>query len=225
MALQGNITDYLLVFSGGVLVSFSPCVYPLIPVTLSFIGARAGGSKLKGLFLSLVFVLGFAVTYSILGLIASLTGSLFGKISTHPLTYFILGNVFILSGLSFLEVININFIGLSAQGKIKNTGGFLAAFLLGLFAGLGAGPCVAPALGAVLVYVASKANVVYGASLLFTFAYGVGFTLILAGTFGGLLLALPKSGAWLNWVKKISAFIFIGIGEYFLIKAGGGLLW
>ena len=201
-------------------MSFSPCVYPLVPITLGFIGVKAGSSRLKGLNLSLIYVFGLAVTYSILGLIASLTGRLFGQISTHPISFFIIGNACIIAGLSFFDIINISFKGIRLQNKIKMRGDFFSAFLLGLASGLVAGPCTAPALGAILFYVAAKQNIFYGASLLFVFAYGMGFLLILVGTFSAVFLNLSRSGIWLARVKKLSGFILLGIGEYFLLKAG-----
>ncbi len=220
MNLQGNSLDYLGVFLGGVIVGFSPCVYPLVPVTLGFIGVGAGGSRLRGFLLSLIYVLGLAITYSALGLIASLTGKLFGEISTHPVSFLVIGNACILAGLSFFDIIPLNLIGIPIQGRIKRTGGYVSVFLLGLASGLVAGPCTAPALGTILLYVASRQNVFYGASLLFVFAYGMGLLLILVGTFSSLLLNFPKSGAWLMRIKKACGFILIAIGEYFLIKAG-----
>jgi len=201
-------------------VSFSPCVYPLIPVTLGFIGVKAGSSRLRGLILSLIYVLGLAVTYSILGLIASLTGRLFGQISSHPISFLIIGNVCIISGLSFFDIINISFKGLRLQNKIKMRGGFFPAFLLGMASGLVAGPCTAPALGTILLYVSTKQNIFYAAGLLFVFAYGMGFLLILAGTFSAIFVNLSRSEIWLERLKKLSGFILLGIGEYFLIKAG-----
>ena len=201
-------------------MSFSPCVYPLVPITLGFIGVKAGSSRLKGFILSLVYVLGLAVTYSILGLIASLTGRLFGQISAHPISYLIIGNACIIAGLSFFDIINISFTGILLQNKIKITGGVFSVFLLGLASGLVAGPCTAPALGTILLYVASKQNIFYGASLLFVFAYGMGFLLILVGTFSAVFANLPGSRIWLARLKKLSGFILLGIGEYFLLKAG-----
>lgn len=194
MNLQGNSISYIGAFLGGLLVSFSPCVYPLVPVTLGFIGVKAGSSRLRGLILSLIYVLGLAITYSILGLVASLTGRLFGKISSHPISFLIIGNACIISGLSFFDIININFPGIHAQNKIKIRGGIFSTFLLGLVSGLVAGPCTAPALGTILLYVATQQNIFYGVSLLFVFAYGMGFLLILVGTFSSIFVNLSKSG-------------------------------
>lgn len=220
MNLQGNFLDYIGAFLGGVVVSFSPCVYPLVPVVLGIIGAKGIGSHLKGFYLSLVYVFGLAVTYSVLGLIAALTGRLFGQISSHPLSFLVVGNICIIAGLSFLDVIPLNFPGIHLEGKVKHTGTYFSAFLLGLVSGLGVGSCTAPMLGVILNYVAIKQNLVYGASLLFVFACGVGFLLILVGAFSSVLVNLPKSGKWLMQIKKTCGFILIVIGEYFLIKAG-----
>jgi len=224
MNLPGNSLSYISAFLAGLAVSFSPCVYPLIPVTLSFIGVKAGASRFRGLSLSLVYVLGLAITYSILGLIVTLSGRLFGQISSHPFSSLIIGNACILAGLSFLEVININFTGIRLQNKIKMQDGYFSVFLLGLTSGLVVGPCTTPALGTILLIVASKQNILYGASLLFVFAYGMGFLLILTGAFGALVLNLSKSDIWLTRVKKLSGFILIGIGEYFIFQAGR-LIW
>lgn len=220
MDLQGSPISYLSTFLAGVTVSFSPCVYPLIPVTLSFIGVKAGASRLRGLSLSLVYVLGLAITYSILGLIAALSGRLFGQISSHPFSYLIIGNACIIAGLSFLDVININFTGIYLQNKIRRTGTYFSAFFLGLASGLAVSPCVVPVLGTILLIVASKQNIIYGTSLLFVFAYGMGFLLILVGTFGAIFFNLPKSEIWLTRIRKFSGFVLIAIGEYFIIQAG-----
>lgn len=220
MILQGSPIDFISAFLGGVLVSFSPCVYPLVPVTLGFIGVKSGSSWKRGLSLSLVYVLGLALTYSILGLVASFTGKLFGRVAAHPVSFFIIGNACILAGLSFFDLINIGFIGPRLQNKIPKVSNYRLAFLLGLASGLIAGPCTAPALGTILLYVASRQNVFYGMSLLFAFAYGMGFLLILSGTFSSFFINLPKSEKLSLWAKRISAAILIAIGEYFLIQAG-----
>lgn len=209
------------VFAAGVLVSFTPCVYPVIPMTLGFIGAKSAGSRWKGFSLSLVYVLGMALTYAVLGAIAALSGKLFGTVGSSPVSYFILANICLLLGLSMLGLFSfpqINFV--SASAATRSRGGYLGAFLVGLLSGLIVGPCTAPALAVILVYAGSKQNVLYGFSLLFVFGYGVGFLMILLGTFAGLLSSIPKSGKWLEIVKKSFGWLLILAAEYFLIHTG-----
>ena len=215
MNLSGNPIDYLLAFFGGMLMSFTPCVYPLIPISAGYIGLNAANSKFKSFILSLVYVTGIAVTYSILGLIASLTGQIFGKISSQPITYLISGLVIIFFGLSMLDVFNIALPNAVRLSKHKR-GDYLSTFLLGLISGLVVGSCLTPALAAILAYIAAKKNIVYGMTLLFSFAYGMGLILILVGTFSGTLLRLPKSGRWMIWVKRLGAVIILLSGACFV---------
>lgn len=215
MILSESPVDYLKAFLGGVGISFTPCVYPLIPVVIGYIGIKAGTTKFRGFSLSLTYVTGIAVTYSLLGLFASLTGRLFGAISSAPLTYIIVGLVLIFFGLSMLEVFNLALPRLIRLPVLKERN-YFSIFLLGLSSGLIIGPCTAPALGAILVYLATKKNVAYGMTVLFSFAFGMGLVLILAGTFGSILVNLPKAGKWLVYIKRLGAVILIGAGLFFI---------
>lgn len=211
---------FIIVFIGGVLVSFTPCAYPLIPITIGFIGAKSAGSRLRGLLLSLSYVAGIAVVYSLLGAIASISGKVFGSLTSTPIVYFITANVFLILGISMLGVFNLPLPKLLLRPGVKS-GGVISAFLLGLVSALVVGPCTAPVLGGLLVYVATKENIFYGMLLLFIFAYGMGALLILLGTFTALLTALPKSGAWLERIKKACGAVLVLAAEYFFVKAGG----
>ncbi len=215
MSLSGGPADYLLAFLSGIGISLTPCVYPIIPITIAYIGVQSAGSKIKGFSLSFVYVTGVAVTYSLLGLIASLTGQFFGKISSHPLVNIFAGIIICLFGLSMLDLFSINLPRIIKM-PVKNKQGYFPAFLLGIVSGLIIGPCVTPFLGAILVYLAEKKNIFYGMSVLLTFAYGMGFILIVCGTFSSLLMGLPKSGKWMLYIKKIFAVILLAIGVYFI---------
>jgi thiol:disulfide interchange protein DsbD len=215
MILLADSVDYLKAFLGGVGVSLTPCIYPLIPITAGYIGVNAAGSKLRGFILGFVYVTGLAVTYSILGLLASLTGSIFGRISTNPITYIIVGTIIILFGLSMLEILTIPFLPILKLPKYKKQN-YFSAFLLGLSSGLVASPCLTPVLGSILVYLATKKNLIYGTALLFSFAYGMGLVLILIGAFSAAVINLPKSGKWMEYVKKIGAFLLMAMGIYFI---------
>lgn len=196
-------------------MSFTPCVYPLIPVSASYIGANAADSRFKGFILSIVYVSGIAVTYSGLGLIASLTGQLFGRISAYPITYMVVGAVIILFGLSMSDILPIPLLNTVRLPKHRKQN-YLSTFILGLVSGLIISPCISPVLAAILAYLVTKKNILYGMTLLFSFAYGMGLVLVLIGTFSGILIRLPKSGRWLVFIKKLAALIILLSGAYFI---------
>jgi len=220
--LHGSlILAYLAAYLGGIFVSFTPCMYPVIPITVAFIGAHGSGSRIKGFILSIIYVFGLALTYTALGAVAALTGTLFGQIQTNPWTYFIVANICIFMGLSMLEVFMLplwtpGFL-IKAQPSKK---GIVSSFFVGAISGLVMGPCTTPVFAVMLSYVATSQNIIFGMSLLFIFAFGMGTLLIVLGTFAGLLTNMPKSGMWMTRISHISGWILLAAGEYFLIKAG-----
>lgn len=210
-------------YLGGIVISFTPCTYPLIPVTIGFIGVQGSSSKLRAFMLSLFYVMGLAITYAALGAAAALSGRIFGQMQTTPWTYFIMANLCLVMGLSMLDIFNISIPIPQKLMKLtdpNNKKGFLNSFLIGMVSGVVIGPCTAPALGVLLGYVALKTNVFLGMGLLFVFAFGMGTLLIIIGTFAGIIAALPKSGKWMEKIKLISGLILIGAAEYFLYIAG-----
>ncbi|OIP91724.1 MAG: hypothetical protein AUK24_02570 [Syntrophaceae bacterium CG2_30_49_12] len=222
--IQGSfILAFLTVYLGGVLVSFTPCIYPAIPITIAYIGAHGSGSKLRGFVLSLAYVLGMALVYTTLGGIAALSGRLFGQIQTNPWTYFIIANVCILMGLSMLDVFVLPLRTPAFLTKImpgKKTKGVLGSFLVGAASGLLMGPCITPVLAVLLSYIATRQNVILGMGFLFVFAFGMGTFLIILGTSAALIASRPKSGMWMVRISHISGWILLAMGEYFLIRAG-----
>jgi cytochrome c-type biogenesis protein len=216
-----SFLSYVIVFLGGIFTSLTPCVYPLIPVTIGYIGANSVRSRGRAFFLSLFYVLGIATVYSCLGAIAALGGSIFGQISTNPWTYLIVGNIFLFLGLSMMDVFVLQLPGFlipKSTPSVKK--GLFGAYFIGISAGLVMGPCTAPILGAVLTYVASRQNIFLGISFLFTYALGIGFILLVVGTFTGMAVSLPKSGKWLNLLKKVFGIVLIICAQYFFIQAG-----
>jgi len=211
--LVGNLQSYLTgnsllaypaAFVAGLLISFTPCVYPVIPIQLGFIGAQTadynateGKSRLnsRGFTLSIFFVLGMSVVYAALGAFASLTGTLFGSWAASPWTFIIVANIILLLALSMFDVFTIQMPQfLSRWNPGKGGKGYLSALLIGASSGLIVGPCTAPALGATLAYVGSQGNVVFGTTVLFAFSLGMGVLMIVLGTFTGALSLLPRSG-------------------------------
>lgn len=224
-AIQGNhVLAYMLVLLVGITTSLTPCIYPMIPITVSIVVGQENKNRFYSFFVSLVYVLGIATTYSALGIIAVASGTLFGSLSSNIWVLFIIANICILFGLSMLDVFMINIPVLSlGKGGNKKGKGLIGIFLLGIAFGMVASPCTAPVLGTILITVSTTKDYIYGATLLFTYAFGVGTLLILIGTFAGAMKRLPKSGNWMNYVKKFFGYLMIAMGEYFLIQMGKGM--
>jgi thiol:disulfide interchange protein DsbD len=222
----GSPVAYAIAFLGGLATSFTPCVYPILPVTVGYLGSRAAGSRGGTVLLSAAYALGMALTYAALGMAAALTGQVFGEVTAHPLSYIVAGNVCILLSLALFDVFQIPMPAFLSRlsGAGSRSGGAGGAFLVGAVSGIIVGPCTAPVLGGVLLYVGSSGNPLFGATLLFTFALGMGLPVVMLGAFAGLLARLPRSGEWLVRVKKGFAFLLLLAGEYLLLEAGKRLV-
>jgi len=137
----------LAAYIGGVLASFTPCVYPVIPITIAYIGARSSSSRTKGFLLSIVYVLGMATVYTALGGFAALSGKLFGQIQTNPWMFLIIANICILMGLSMLGVFMFSIPIPQVLTRFRpdeKSGGFIGSFLVGAVSGIIIGPCTTP---------------------------------------------------------------------------------
>ena len=215
---RGSILAFVLVFIAGILTSFTPCVYPVIPITIGYIGGRAEGKRLRGFVLSLFLVLGLAVMMSAAGIIAAATGQMFGSLTQHSIVIIIVALIFAAMGASMLGAFDIS-LPSAWQSKMRTTKkGFLGAFLVGMFTGLVAAPCVGPVLVALLAWIAQSGNLLMGFLLMFTYALGLGLLFVVIGTFAGALTALPGSGAWMDTVKYVFGIILIG-GAVFILKS------
>lgn len=213
-------------FGAGVLTSLTPCVYPMIPITASVIAgtARENQSKMRTLGLTLTYVLGMALLYAFLGLLAGLTGTLFGTVSASPWARLAMANLLIVFALAMLDVIPVPVPRRLMQWAATREGGsYGAVFVLGAASGIVAAPCGAPAFAVVLTWVAATQAGIMGFLYLFVFSLGMTALLVAVGLFSGTLAVLPRSGAWMVWVKRIAALIIIGVAEYYLVQAGYNL--
>jgi thiol:disulfide interchange protein DsbD len=211
-----SLLAFLLVFLGGIATSFTPCVYPMIPITISYIGGRAR-SRLQGFLLSLVFVLGIAVMYSALGVIAAVTGSLFGGIMQSTPVLIGVAVVFFAMGASMLGAFDLALpSGLQSKLQGGPRTGVLGAFFMGMVTGIVASPCVGPVLVVLLAGVAAVGSIPLGIAFLFTFALGLGLLFLAIGTFAGMLSSLPQAGGWMDTVKHVFGVILLAMGIYFL---------
>lgn len=214
---RGSWIAFVLVFLGGILTSFTPCVYPMIPITVSYFGTRASGSLARGFFMSVMYVLGIVITYSILGVIAGATGAAFGSFAENPAVIVIIVLIFLALAASMFGAFELQLPaalrGRLAMGPRKTS--VLGPLFLGLVLGLVAAPCIGPVLLAILAYVSQEGSVIYGFWLMFFFACGMGLLFIVIGTFSGAIEKLPKSGAWMLTVKKVFGALMVAMAIFY----------
>ena len=222
----GSLGAVFVVFAAGVLTSFTPCVYPMIPVTVTFIGGAAQGSRRRAVLLSLVYAGGLAVVYASLGVAAALLGKTFGSFTRTWWIYGGVGLLFLLFGVAMLGWVPIPVPGFAGKVQSEGTrrGGPLGALLIGVAAGFVAAPCTAPVLAALLVYVARTRDVLWGGTLLLVFSIGLSLLLVLLGIFSGMLSGLPRAGAWMDRIKMAFGIGMLLVSMWFLYQAGVMLL-
>lgn len=213
-------------FAAGVLTSLTPCMYPMIPITVSIISgtAREDQTRARTVGLTLTYVVGLATLYAFLGMIAGLTGTLFGTVSASPWALLAIGNLLLLFGLFMLDVFPVPVPRRLLDWAGRREGGsYGAVFLLGATSGVVTAPCGAPAFAVVLTWVAATGAGLMGFVYLFVFSLGMTAILVVAGLFSGTFAALPRSGVWMVWMKRFAALIMFGMAEYYFIKAGFNL--
>jgi thiol:disulfide interchange protein DsbD len=216
------LLSLLVVFVAGILTSFTPCIFPMIPITLAILGHSAERKRSINFFYSLLYVLGIATTYSILGLIAASTGALFGSLLGSSWALSFIAIIFLLMSLGMFGLFEIKLPhALERKLHIKHEAhsqshikGFIKAFLSGLVAGLVASPCVGPVLVSILTYVGQTKDMFLGFALLFTYALGLGQIFLLLGAVTEVKTFLPKSGPWMNFSKFIFGTLMLG-GFYY----------
>jgi cytochrome c-type biogenesis protein len=214
-----------LVFLAGVLTSFTPCVYPMIPITAAIVGGNSVGAppaRGRALALTLAYVLGLSLVYAALGLFAGLSGTMFGAVSANPWLYFVMANVLLLAALAMLDVVPIRLPAalLGRVSQVGSRGGVMGAFAMGAVSGLVAAPCSAPVMAAVLTWVSTTRSAVMGFLYLWVFSIGMTALLVAVGVSSGTVARLPRAGVWMVWVKRAFALVMIGAAEYYLIKMG-----
>ena len=215
------------VYAGGVLTSLTPCLYPMIPVTVSIVGGGAGARRRSvRMALALTYVVGLAAAYAGLGLVAGLTGTLFGGISTNPWLLFAMANVMLLAAMMMADVLPVPIPQrLRDRSASLGEGGRYAGVLgMGIVSGLVAAPCGAPVMAAILTWVASTGSAWLGFVYLFAFSLGMSSLLLAFALVADTSLRLPRAGPWMLWVKRAFAFILLGVAEYYLITMGQVLI-
>lgn len=206
-----------LAFITGVLLSFSPCTYPMIPITVSIFAGQERGVA-RGFILSLFYVGSMAVMYGLMGLVVSLVGGVFGAWLASPPVVIAIAVIFFIFSLSMFGLYEINVPSSIRQrlGTAKGGGGVLSVMVLGVVAALVVSPCVGPFVAGILLYIATTGSPLIGFFVLFVFALGLGTFYIIIGTFSSAVNKLPRAGEWMETVKKFFGFVLLLMALYFL---------
>ena len=218
-----------LLFVGGVLTSLTPCIYPMMPITAAIVGGQSMGGaapRARVVALTMTYVLGLSMVYALLGLLAGLSGSVFGGVSSNPWMSFLMANLLLAFALMMLDVIPVPVPQrlLARTAALDGGGRYVGTFAMGAASGLVAAPCGAPVMGAVLAWVAATQQAVVGFIYLFVFSLGMSTLLMAVGFWAGAGARLPRGGLWLLRVKRGFALIMLGAAEYYLITMGALLL-
>ena len=211
-----NVLSLVLLFLSGIATSFTPCVFPLIPLVFGFIGATGKNPK-RALFLSSTMVLSMGIVYSALGVFAALSGKVFGSLTKSPGFLITAGAIMVLMGLSLMGYLPFktpSFV--SKEMKHYKGKGFLSAIAMGLFLGAIGAPCVGPVLISVLTYVSTTQNAVLGGLMLFSYSLGIGVIFVIIGTLSQTLGKTITQGRWMELLKNFFSILIIGGGVYFM---------
>jgi thiol:disulfide interchange protein DsbD len=208
------------IFAGGIALNLTPCVYPMIPITVSYFGGRAaskaGHGKSRLVVHGLCYLLGLAFTNSILGVTAALTGSLMGAVLQHPAVLIAVAAVLIFFATSLFGLWELRLPSSLTQAAAKSYTGYFGSLFMGLTLGVIAAPCIGPFVLGLLTWVASMGSPWLGFIVFFTLSIGLGMPLFLLALFSGQLRHLPRAGGWMLWVRKLMGWVLVGMAAYFL---------
>jgi thiol:disulfide interchange protein DsbD len=212
----GLLVTFFLIFLGGLALNLTPCVYPLIPITISFFGGTDAGDRGKTFWKALAYVLGIAVTYSSLGVIAALGGGLFGALMTHSAVLTGIAVVLVGLSLSMFGLYEFRLPSGLMNVASKTKAGIIGSLFMGLTMGIVAAPCIGPFVLGLLTYVATRQSVVLGFFMFFTLSMGLGLPYLFLAIFSSRITSLPRSGTWMVGVRTLFGLILMTMALYFL---------
>ncbi|MGQ9456545.1 MAG: cytochrome c biogenesis protein CcdA [Armatimonadota bacterium] len=211
LAKRGLFLKLLMLYAFGLLLAFTPCVYPMIPVTIGYFSSQSESRTGRVIALAAVYVLGIALTYSVLGTFAATTGSVFGEVMQNHWVLAGIAAILVVLALSMFGLYEIRppaFITERASGRT----GILGALVMGLIFGIVAAPCVGPAVLGLMLYVAKLGKPAIGFMLFFALSLGIGTPLFFLAAFSA---KLPTAGMWMVAIRKIAGFLLLGAAAYF----------
>jgi len=219
-ATEGSFVAFLAIFLIGLALNLTPCVYPMLSVTVSLFGTQSDTNTARVFVKAVVYVLGIASMYSVLGVTAAMSGGLFGNWLQSPWVLGAIGALLFGLALSMFGVYQIQapYWLTSKLGGTTGTG-FISLFISGLVVGIFAAPCIGPPVIALLALVGQKGDPLFGFWAFFILSLGLGFPYLILGTFSGLLKKVPRSGAWLIWVERIFGVVLVGAALFYISLA------
>ena len=212
---RGYVVGFLIVLLGGLALNLTPCVYPLIGVTIAYFGNQGGGPR-RVLILAILFVLGIALMFSGVGVAVALSGGLFGAAMQNPFVLSAVAAMMLVLAASSFGLFVIQPPQFMAQWAGAARPGYAGSFLMGLGMGVVAAPCIGPIVLGLLLMVERSGSALFGFALFFTLAIGLGLPYIGLAMAAGNIRRLPRSGEWLAWIEQLFGFILVGLAIYFL---------
>ncbi len=210
------IWTFLGILVGGMALNLTPCVYPLIPVTISYFGGKSGQGRGRLLAHGLLYLTGLAVTNSILGVVAAMTGGLMGSLLQNPLVLLTVAAILVGFAASLFGFWELRLPTSLTQAAGKSYAGYFGSLFMGLTLGVVAAPCIGPFVVGLLTWVASMASPLLGFLVFFTLSLGLGLPLFFLAMFSGSLEKLPRSGEWMLWVRKLMGWVLLAMAAYFI---------
>ena len=204
------------IFFGGLALNLTPCIYPLIPITVSYFGGRDKKAGERTYLHALLYITGLACTNSLLGLSAALSGDMIGSALQKPIVLILISGVLVFLALSFFGLWDLKPPAGLTRAASKNFGGYFGTFFMGLTLGIVAAPCLGPFMLGLLTYVGQKGDPFLGFLYFFVLSIGLGLPLSLMAIFSGAVNRLPLSGAWMVWIRKILGWVLVGMAGYLL---------
>ena len=213
---SGLLLSLIFVFLGGLALNLTPCVYPLIPITIGYFGGQSEGKTSKLFILGVLYVLGMAFTYSIVGVVTALSGAVFGALLQNSIVIVVIAGIFVVLALSMFGLYEIKMPDSMVAKAGGARSGVFGAFFMGLTMGVVAAPCIGPFVLGLVTYVAAKGDLFYGFIMFFFLAVGLGTPYLFLAIFSGRIKSLPRAGFWMEGVRNIFGFILIAMAIYFL---------
>ncbi|WP_092484892.1 protein-disulfide reductase DsbD [Candidatus Ichthyocystis hellenicum] len=216
--IRNKLSTLLLFLGLGVMLTFTPCVFPMIPIISSILLGQKKLSKFHSFFLSVAYTMGMCLTYTIVGIISALSGTLLAAWLQNPFVLFTFATIIAALALSLFGAFEIKVPSCistkisTLSGRFEENASMSGTFIMGALSALIIGPCVAPPLAGTLLYIAKTGNVFLGGAALFMLALGMGVPIVIVGLSADRIL--PKAGAWMEKIKQICGFSLLGLAVH-----------